>query len=99
MSMTQKNCLAFRGSLVLPDRVESGVLLVRHGRIDEFLPLDSPLPPEAAVIEGGEGYIAPGFVDLHCHGGGGADFMDGTADAFRTALQTTVVVTAIRVVP
>ncbi|MFA7099250.1 MAG: N-acetylglucosamine-6-phosphate deacetylase [Eubacteriales bacterium] len=29
----------------------------------------------------GEDYISPGFVDLHVHGGGGHDFMDGTEEA------------------
>src|SRR5262249_15796052 len=28
-------------------------------------------------------YLAPGFVDLHVHGGDGHDFMDGTTEAFR----------------
>jgi N-acetylglucosamine-6-phosphate deacetylase len=32
-------------------------------------------------------FIAPGFVDLHVHGGDGADFMDGTAEAFRTVCR------------
>lgn len=27
-------------------------------------------------------YIVPGFVDIHCHGGNGYDFMDGTQEAF-----------------
>ena len=31
-------------------------------------------------------YLLPGFVDIHTHGAGGADFMDGTAEAFETAL-------------
>ena len=30
------------------------------------------------------GYVSPGYIDLHVHGGDGSDFMDGTADAFRT---------------
>ena len=30
----------------------------------------------------------PGFVDLHVHGAGGADFMDGTVEAVRTAART-----------
>lgn len=31
------------------------------------------------------GYIvAPGFVDIHVHGGDGSDFMDGTLEAFAT---------------
>jgi N-acetylglucosamine-6-phosphate deacetylase len=29
-------------------------------------------------------YLAPGFIELHVHGGNGADFMDGTLDAFET---------------
>src|SRR5262249_42165552 len=33
------------------------------------------------------GYLVPGYVDLHVHGGAGADFMDGTAEAFRTVCQ------------
>ncbi len=29
-------------------------------------------------------YISPGFIDLHVHGGDGADYMDGTVEAVRT---------------
>jgi len=35
-------------------------------------------------------FIAPGFIDLHVHGGGGADFMDGTVDAFLQVAETHV---------
>jgi N-acetylglucosamine-6-phosphate deacetylase len=38
--------------------------------------------PEAVVIDAGGRYVAPGFIDLHVHGGGGYDFMDGTVEAF-----------------
>jgi N-acetylglucosamine-6-phosphate deacetylase len=31
--------------------------------------------------------VAPGFVDLHVHGGGGADVMDGSPDALRTVAR------------
>lgn len=27
-------------------------------------------------------YISPGLIDIHCHGGNGYDFMDGTVEAF-----------------
>lgn len=33
-------------------------------------------------------HVVPGGIDLHCHGGGGSDFMEGTAEAFRTAVST-----------
>lgn len=81
--------LVLRGKLVLPDSVTSGAVVVRDGRIAEVLIGDAAGPADAVEVLVGDGYIAPGFVDLHCHGGGGADFMDGTTDAFRTALRTT----------
>lgn len=34
--------------------------------------------------EGNEDLIVPGFIDLHVHGGNGADFMDGSPDAVQT---------------
>lgn len=79
--------LVFRGSLVRSDRVERGAMVVRSGKIAELLASDATLPPDAVVIEAGEGFIAPGFIDLHVHGGGGGDFMDGTRDAFERALR------------
>ncbi len=57
---------------------------------------------EAKVIDAKGGYLFPGFVDIHVHGGGGADFMDGTPEAFETAIKahlergtTTIVPTAM----
>lgn len=42
--------------------------------------------PDAVVTDAGGGWLTPGFIDLHGHGGGGAAFDDG-ADAIRTALD------------
>ena len=42
---------------------------------------------EAAIVDGQGMYLVPGFIDLHVHGGGGADFMDATVDAFETAVK------------
>lgn len=36
------------------------------------------------VVDARGGFISPGFIDLHVHGGGGADFMDGTPEAMAT---------------
>jgi N-acetylglucosamine-6-phosphate deacetylase len=33
-------------------------------------------------------YLSPGFIDIHCHGGGGHDFMDGTPEAIIQAART-----------
>src|SRR5262245_36633738 len=79
--------LAFRGQIVFPDRIERGALLVRDGRIAERLDEAKALPPGATLIDAGEGFVAPGCVDLHVHGGAGGDFMDGTPESFRLALR------------
>jgi N-acetylglucosamine-6-phosphate deacetylase len=38
--------------------------------------------PGAVEIDARGNYVSPGFIDIHVHGGGGYDFMDGTVDAF-----------------
>ncbi len=35
----------------------------------------------------GGNYIAPGFIELHCHGGGGYEFIDATPEAFKKACE------------
>ncbi|GMU94345.1 MAG: N-acetylglucosamine-6-phosphate deacetylase [Candidatus Hydrogenedentota bacterium] len=53
-------------------------------RITDVRPAGADTPADATVIEG-KGLIAcPGFIDLHVHGGMGADFMDATEESFRT---------------
>lgn len=79
------NSTIYRGNVVLPDRVlAQGAVRCEGGRIVE-VGADGSLG-SGEVIDAGDGYIVPGFVDLHVHGGGGADFMDGTDEAFATAL-------------
>src|SRR5262245_1875585 len=71
-------------TLVLPDRLmPEASLAVVDGRISE---IDSDLHVRDAIDLQGM-YLAPGFVDLHVHGGDGADFMDGTAEAFRAVCR------------
>jgi N-acetylglucosamine-6-phosphate deacetylase len=79
---------AFVGQIVFADRVAAGAVIASAGRITQILRAGEPLPGDAKVVDAGRGFISPGFIDLHVHGGGGGDFMDGTADAFRAALKT-----------
>lgn len=70
--------------VVLPDRIVRGAVHVRGGVIGAVGPVDET----PGAIDLGGMYVCPGFVDLHVHGGGGADFMDLTPDAFRTVCRT-----------
>jgi N-acetylglucosamine-6-phosphate deacetylase len=70
--------------LILPDRIADwGWLQIA----DELIQVvDEGAPPDVHDRVDANGcYLAPGFIDLHVHGGGGSDFLDATADAFLTA--------------
>lgn len=82
--------LVLRGDLILHDRLlVDGALLVGGEMIAEVDGAESVLAchPTAEVRHFPDCYLAPGYVDLHVHGGQGADFMDGTQEAFATVLR------------
>jgi N-acetylglucosamine-6-phosphate deacetylase len=69
--------------VVLPDRFGFRTSVIVDGeRITGVLGPHETLPAAHRVDLAGS-YLAPGFVDLHIHGGDGHDFMDGTETAFR----------------
>ena len=72
----------FNGRIVTPYRVlERGSVLIEGSKILAVSEGDLKAP-EALSLDAGGRYVAPGFIDLHVHGGGGHDFMDGTKEAF-----------------
>src|SRR5262245_18944164 len=80
--------LCFVGNVILPDSIlNHGVVVVRGSRIEAVGPTSSVSVPPPAVWIDCSGYVAPGLVDLHVHGGAGADFMDGTRGAFETVIR------------
>jgi len=75
-------------TVILPDRLIPGSALdVEDGRLTAVGRLDDLRRWSGATIDANEGFVAPGFVDLHVHGGDNADFMDGTADAFEAVVR------------
>src|SRR5438046_1313042 len=88
MTGTTMASLIFRGgTIVLADRLlESGAVEVEGARI-KAVHASPAQGTRGEVIDLGGGFLVPGFVDLHVHGGAGADFMDGTAEAFRTVCR------------
>lgn len=74
------------GTVVLEDRLlADGQVEVHHDRIRAVgAAFGTTSVAETRIIDLQGGYLVPGFVDVHVHGGAGADFMDATAEAFRT---------------
>lgn len=66
--------------------LEGGSVIVDGGKILEVSNNDLPVVG-AEIIDAKGCDIVPGGIELHIHGGGGRDFMEGTEDAFRTAVE------------
>lgn len=78
----------YNGRLITPYRlIENGTVLIEDGVIVAVQEGDIPFQAET-VIDARGNYVSPGFIDLHVHGGGGADFMDGSVEAFLKVAET-----------
>lgn len=72
----------YNGQVILPARIlQNGSVLVEEGKIIAVGEGDLEFA-DAVLIDAQGQYISPGFIDIHIHGGGGYDFMDGTTEAF-----------------
>jgi N-acetylglucosamine-6-phosphate deacetylase len=70
------------GRLIFPDGIRDGIELVaEEGKITAIR--EQTLARGKGVIDLAGNYLAPGFVDLHVHGGIGRDTMEASAEAFR----------------
>ena len=60
-------------------------IIIKDGKIIELKPTAET---DGEKIDLGGNYIAPGFIEIHCHGGGGYEFIDATPEAFKKACET-----------
>ena len=66
--------------------LKDGSVLMRDNKILEVTNCDLAVIG-AELIDAKGMYVVPGGVEIHVHGGGGGDFMEGTEEAFRTAVN------------
>ena len=78
------------GTIITPFQLlEDKVVFIKNGRIISIEDKENvTVPIETEVIEAKDKYVAPGFIDLHVHGGGGSDVMDGEYEAIKQVAVT-----------
>lgn len=83
-----KNIKIINGHIITPYRIiKNGTLLIKDQKIEAVSQVDIETN-DYEIIDAKGNYIAPGFIDIHIHGGGGYDFMDGTEEAYLKIAQT-----------
>lgn len=78
--MLLKNC-----NIILLDKIEKGSILIENDIIKEINPSEIP---ETKVVDCKGLFVSPGFIDVHIHGAGGHDTMDGTFEAINEISKT-----------
>ena len=64
--------------IIYLDKIEEGSVLIEDGKIKKINP---EIYGDSEVFDAEGLFLAPGFIDVHIHGAGGYDTMDGTTEA------------------
>lgn len=73
------------GKIVSEGKITEGYdILTENGKITDIVKSEETKGEKHDLCGN---YIAPGFIELHCHGGGGAEFIDAVPEAFKTACR------------
>ena len=85
-----KRLIITNGKIILPTSIETDkILICINQKIRQIVASNEFMPqPDDQIIDAAGNYVAPGFIDMHIHGGGGHDFMDGTVEAFLGIAET-----------
>lgn len=83
-----KTTIIKNGYIITPFRnIGLGSIVIQEGKIASISEGDIKTIDGAEVIDAEGNYVSPGFIDLHTHGAGGHDFMDGSIEAYLGAAE------------
>ena len=74
------------GKIIKLHTIEKGDIRIWDGKIVDIAPSLFPENGEE-IYDANDAFVTAGFVDIHTHGGYGADFMDCNNEAFEKALR------------
>lgn len=73
------------GKIVSEGKTLEGYDIITDG--DKIIEIKTTADVSGEKTDLGGNYIAPGFIELHCHGGGGYEFIDATPEVFKKACE------------
>ena len=74
------------GTAVLEDKLQKADVLINNSTIEGIIPPET-VTADYEKIDCTGLFVAPGFVEIHSHGGGGSDYMDDDDNAYRNSLS------------
>ena len=80
--------LIINGKVITGGEVFASNVVLKNGLVDYVGPEMPQVSDGDQVIDAMGCFVSPGFIDMHTHGAGGADFMDCTVEAYLTAART-----------
>ncbi len=76
-----KRIIIINGTIITPFHLVSGkAIIIKKGKIIEIVnkeELKTATLTGVEAIEAKDKFVVPGYIDIHVHGGGGSDVMDG----------------------
>lgn len=72
-------------NIITPYQIKKGNVLIKDKKIKS---INNQINNKAKKIDLSNSYLSPGFIDLHLHGGGGSDLMDGDVSSILKIAET-----------
>lgn len=86
--MNKKHAIV-NGKIILDNQVLEGSVLIFDRKIIAIDSMENiSLNDNIEIIDAEGKYVSPGFIDIHIHGSGGSDVMDGDIGALDTISQS-----------
>jgi N-acetylglucosamine-6-phosphate deacetylase len=81
------NILFKNARIITPTGITDGDVSTSGYRIAGVFPGGAPAAGADRTVDAAGRYLSPGFIDIHTHGAGGADFMDGSLESIYTVCR------------